>query len=81
MGYSLGDTYVGGLAVPVHYASGNYEGYMVDVPYFKAVLESEVPGKNQSRMVAGSFIAAMHPVQGFVVGITRFWYLPALVAA
>lgn len=78
---SLGGNYTS-LTTSVGYVGTTYrEGYVFDVPHLKVSLDADVSGKNGSRMVSGSYLADMHPTLGFVVGIGRFWYRPAVAVA
>lgn len=56
--------------------SGDKEGYRWDVPAIRLTPDSEVPGKNNARKVAGPFEAEPHPTLGYTASIGRFWYMP-----
>jgi hypothetical protein len=64
------------FSFPVGYASGNREGYRVDLPYIKLAPDSDIPGANQGRKVSGPFEAEPHPTLGYTMSIGRFYYLP-----
>lgn len=65
-----------GFSFPTHYASGNREGYVWDVPAIKITPTSDIPGGNQGRKVAGPYEAEPHAVLGYTISICRYWYLP-----
>ena len=75
---SLNNSYTSLTMVAGYSGSTNREALVFDVPHMKVVFESEISGKNQSRMVAGNYIADMHPTLGYVAGIGRFFYRPAV---
>lgn len=64
------------FSCPFIYASGNKEGYRFDLPYIKLTPDSDIPGANQGRKVAGPFEAEPHPTLGYTMSIGRFHYLP-----
>lgn len=65
------------LSFLTSYGSGNREGYFVDVPAVKLNVTSNVQGKNQGRMVSGTWEGEPHPTLGYTISIGRFFYLPA----
>ena len=57
-------------------SDGNRESLLFDVPSMRVSGTSPVDAKNQSRMFNGTFAGKMHPTLGYMLSVSRFWYLP-----
>lgn len=55
---------------------GNRESYVFDVPSMRVSGTSPVTAKSQDRMFTGTYAAKMHPTYNYMLGISRFNYLP-----
>lgn len=67
---------VSSIDIRVGRGDGNRETIMIDVPKLKfTAADSPVSGKNQSRMVSGSYQALLNSA-GYTISFGRFWYLP-----